>query len=960
VARRITSADLIERSEELTALRDALTGAADASPSISLVAGEPGVGKSRLVAELKRTAERTRWLVLMGGCLELEEGEWPYLPIIGALRDADWGAVERVIGTAGRGELARIFPELGAVSPRAADAPYSPGRLHELLLLVMRGLSRSRPVLLILEDLHWADRSTREFVGYLARNLSDERLAVVVTHREAVDPRDPLSQLVGELLRHGIVERHTLAPLTREGTAALLAGILGEAATEELVDGIYASSQGNPFYAEELLAAGSGGTLREVVLARCARLSPAALQIVRLAAAAGRPLGPELVAAAGVEEPAAWEAIREAIGRYILASDPEDGTIAFRHAIVRTVVYDDLLAGERRALHAAIARALEPAGAHPAELAHHWNAAGDEPAALAAAIRAGAAAATAYASEEAAEQFANALALWDRVAPAARPAGADRIDLLAHAAEAARATADFDRAVGYCREALEPIDAGAEPVRAARFHERIGRYRAWDLEGSLACYARALELLPDEPTADRARVLGDEALTLMLMVRWEEAAARAHEALAVAGAAGARAEEGYARATLGLVLAYLGDLAAGERELVRAVALVEEHSHAEDCARAYMHLAEIKRLAGSYHEAMELTRKGIAVAERLGAHGAFGTFMVVNLAEDLFRLGRWDEAAATLAELESRPSPITAALFRDTLAGELAVARGDFDAARASFERAEAGRESGIPSELLPSLGSGLAELALWERRADAALEHVRATLAAVGDAEDRMYTPIVYAMGVRVAAELAERPGPAAEEHRARARAFVARLRELLAGSGPLPLSAAAHLRLAEAELTRALGRSDPAAWAEAAQAWDRLEFPYPAAYARFRQAEASPASEAVAGAHAAAATLGAVPLQLEIEALARRARVALAGRRTVRVPTAGDALGLTRREVEVLKLVADGLSNREIARRLFISDNTAGVHVSHILSKLNVSSRVTAAGVAHRAGLLDQPPDA
>ncbi len=778
----------------------------------------------------------------MGGCLELEEGEWPYLPIIGALRNVDWSAVERVIGTTGRGELARIFPELGAVSPGAADATYSPGRLHELLLLVMRGLSRSRPVLLILEDLHWADRSTREFVAYLARNLADERLAVVVTYREGLDPRDPLSQLVGDLLRHGIVERHTLAPLTREGTAALLAGILGETATEELADDIYASSHGNPFYAEELLAAGSGGTLREIVLARCARLSGAALQIVRLAAAAGRPLGPELVAVSGVEESAAWEAIREAIGRYILASDPKEGTIAFRHAIVRTVVYEDLLAGERRALHAAIAGALEAAGAHPAELAHHWSAAGEEPAALAAAIRAGFAAATAYASAEAAEQFANALVLWGRVAPAARPTGTDRIDLLAAAAEAARATADFDRAVGYCREALETIDASAEPVRAARFHERIGRYRAWDLEGSLACYARALELLPGEPTADRARVLGDEALTLMLMVRWEEAAARAREALGVAGAAGARAEEGYARATLGLVLAYLGDLAQGERELVRAAALVEEHSDAEDCARAYMHLAELKRLTGSHHEAMELTRKGIV--GRRATRRARGVRHVHGRQPrggplQARPLGRGGGAAG-------RARGAAAAEHRRAVPGD---ARGRAGGRARGLRRGPGlirtrrgrARERAYPASCCRRSASGLAELALWERRADAALGHVRATLAAVGDAEDRMYTPIVYAMGVRVAAELAERPGPAAEEHRAQARAFVARLRELLAGGGPVPVSAAAHLRLAEAELTRALGASDPAAWAEAAQAWDRLEHPYPAAYARFRQAEAS-----------------------------------------------------------------------------------------------------------------------
>lgn len=972
MAPRITSPALVERSGQLADLQAALAAAAAGRPSISLIGGEPGVGKSRLAAELKQGAHPADWRVLEGDCVQLEEGESPYMPIVAALRDVGEAEIVRSLPPEGRAELARILPELGptAVDPAAPAGAtlYSPGRLHELLLLVLRGLARPRPLLLVIEDLHWADRSTRDFVGYLARNTREERLAVVVTYRDGLDPRDPLAQLVAELRRRDAVEFHALRPLTRDGVAALVASILGREPAAEVVDGIYAGSHGNPFFAEELAAhsAELGGrlpaSLRELVLARCAELSDDALQIVRLAAAAGRPLGPDLIAASGVPEPAASRAIRQAIAHHVLANDPEHGTIAFRHAIARDVVYADLLPGERQALHATIARAL--AGAPPAELAHHFTAAGDRPAALAASIEAGFAAAQAYASGEAAEQFAHALSLWERVAPGDRPAGVDRVDLLAHAAEAARATADFDGAVAYCRQALEAIDAAADPVRAARFHERIGRYRAWDLQGSLECYARALELLPGEPSADRARVLGDEALTLMLMVRWDDARRRCLEALEVARAVDARAEEGYARATLGLVLAYLGDLDAGERELERAVVLVDAFSHAEDCARAYMHFAEVKRLHGRYADAMQLTAKGIAVAQRLGAHAAFGTFMSVNLAEDLVLLGRFDEAAAQLAELESQALATTSELYRDTLAGQLALARGDFELAERRFQQAERRRESGVPGELLPSLGAGLAELALWRRRPEDARAHVEATLAAIGDAEDKLYTPIVYSMGVRAAAELAELRGRRAqlEQARADARALVDRLRALLATPGPAA-PAVAHLRLAEAELTRALGEPDPPAWVAAAEAWERLEHPYQAAYARFRQAEAhvlagtaaGEAAAAVSAAHRTAAALGAQPLLREVDALARRARVRVEDRPEQAIVRQADDFGLTRRELEVLRLVADGLSNRQIARRLFISDNTAGVHVSHILSKLNVPNRVTAAGVAHRAGLLD-----
>jgi DNA-binding NarL/FixJ family response regulator len=982
VARRLTSPALVERAEQLSALTTALDLAADGHPSVSLITGEPGVGKSRLVAELKRHADASQWLVLEGGCVQLEDGECPYLPVVGALRDVAWGADAEItswLPEGGEEELARILPDLGPapVAAPAGTAPYSPGGLHELLLLLLRGLSRERPVEMVLEDLHWADGSTRDFLSYLARNLRDERVAVVVTYRDGLDPGHPLSQLVGELLRRDTVGRHTIRPLTLDGTRALLCAILDEVPSPQLVEHIHAGSQGNPFYAEELLAARSGdpggplpSSLREVVLARCAELDDAALSVVRLAAAVARPLEAELIAAAGVPEPAASRAIRQAMAHHILRSDPDHGTIAFRHAIVREILYADLLPGERRALHAAIARALSAdTAAHPAELAHHWSAAGDHPAALAASVRAGLAAAYAYASAEAAEHLAGALSLWDSVAPEDRPAGVDRVDLLAHAAEATRATGDFDGAVAYCRQALRLLDAAAEPIRAARLHERIGRYRPWDLQGSLDCYARALELLGDTPTADRARILGDEALTLMLMVKWPEARSRCEEALAVARAADARAEEGYARATLGLVLAYLGDAEEGERQLREAVALVEEFSHAEDCARAYMHLAEVERLRGRYAEAMELTRKGIVVARRLGDEGAFGAFMSVNLADDLFLLGRWDEADGQLSELQSERLASTGEVFRDTLAGQLAVARGDFEAASASFERAGRDR-AGLLSELLASLGAGLAELALWQRRPQTARDHVRETLAAIAGAEDRLYAPSVYALGVRALADLSERPErrERSDDTREEARALVDRLGVLLEATdaGAPPAIAVAQLRLAEAELARALAAPSPQAWAEAAAACENLGHPYPAAYARFREAEASimagvsprDVGDVVRAAQMGAAELGALPLLREIEALAKRARVAPAVEPEPAAVTGADELGLTRREVEVLRLVAHGLSNRQIADELYISSNTAGVHVSHILSKLNVSSRVLAAGVAHRAGLLDEPP--
>jgi ATP/maltotriose-dependent transcriptional regulator MalT len=343
--------------------------------------------------------------------------------------------------------------------------------------------------------------------------------------------------------------------------------------------------------------------------------------------------------------------------------------------------------------------------------------------------------------------------------------------------------------------------------------------------------------------------------------------------------------------------------------------------------------------------------------------------LAANATEALLALGRWDQAEQLSREgLETSPSgPAYNALPVDRAALELGL--GDLDAAQARLQAVRRLLPAPIPgAQNAGPLLCGLAELGLWRGDVDQARQLVAEAVPQV-EANPRYAAP-VYALGLRVEADLAElararHPGqPALDD--GTATALLERVREAAespAGAG-LPELAAWHA-LGLAERTRQQGRLDPAAWAAAVAAWERLGQPYRVAYAGFRHAEAllaggdrDTAAQVLGRAAAITGRLGARPLDGEIQALARRARLGLAppadaAAQAAGVPAPAAQLGLTRREVEVLALVAAGRSNRQIAQALFISPKTVGVHVSNILAKLGVAGRVEAAAVAHRLGL-------
>jgi DNA-binding CsgD family transcriptional regulator len=950
---RVSSQTIVGREEPLRRLDELLGAAAAGRPQVVLVAGEAGVGKTRLANELERRARERGFLVLHGECIEFGGDAFAYAPLVAALRDlpTTWAAdALEDLDEESRDDLAGLLPRLAVGRSGASSGRYGRARLCELVLHLLGRLGDEQaPVLLVLEDLHWADRSTRELLAFVARGLRTEPVAVVATYRTGELPRGhPLRRLVGELARRPLVTRLDLAPLDRAGVAIQLEAIAGEPVPARLADELHARSGGNPFFVEELFAAGGdAATLADAVFARVHRLSAPAQRLLAALAAAGGRAEPEVLEPV---VPDLGPAVREAVDAGLVV----DG-VALRHGLIGEVVYGSLVAGERTALHRALGHAM--AGAPAARLADQWHRAGEYDAALAASVEAGLDAERLYAFSEARGHLERALELWD--AATVRPR-IDRVELLARTAQAARFSGDRERAVALGREALAQLDVEAEPLRAARIYERIGEYASWDDRAALECYGQALRLLPPEPLPERARLLAAQGHALMGLRRWDEARARCEAAL---GEAGELDDESLAAApglTLGLVLAYLGDLEGGERRIRESLARAVR---GEEQARAYVHLGELLRLRGRHAAALEAMVSGEQVAVRLGMRGSFGHFMYVNAADDLLRLGRWDEAEQRLEEAERLDLGVTAGAMQHAIAGLLHALRGQSASARRHLERADALADEGLPAEFVTPIRGAWAALALASGDPDEARRHVEAALAAAGDDRDPLYTPALHSLGVRAEADIAERArarrraGDAADAER-RAEALLADLDELLSGHAAVP-DAQANRATAAAEHGRVTGRAEPRRWEHAARAWSELGEPYPAAYATLRHAEAllsagadrRAAAELLNAAHATATELGAHPLREQAQALARRARVRLGP--AAQPPEPADELALTRRETDVLRLLADGLTNRQIADRLFISEKTVGTHVGHIFSKLDVHTRMEAAGRAHALGL-------
>jgi DNA-binding NarL/FixJ family response regulator len=1019
----VANPSFVGRAAELRRLVARFERAANGEPSTVVVGGEAGIGKSRLIEAFGEYARGQGARVLVGGCLDMGETGLPYAPFIEALRtlvrETETGALPALLGP-GRNELARLLPEVDsrfAAETAVEPSRLSQARLFELVLGVLERLARRQPVVAVVEDLQWADRSTRDLVSFLVRAVRGTRVLFVITARsDEIDKRHPMLRFLAELERRDDVERIELRPFGREEMVAQLTSIGGGAPSAELVDTILERTGGNPFFAEQLfVAAGEAPTgdlpprLRDVLLARIADLSESAQEVLRIASAAGRRMDDRLLAAV-LDLPARDldAALREVIDHQILVPVPgPDGQIsyAFHHALLQEVVYRELLPGERARLHGAYADALSarigergPDAPVPAELAYHWDAARDWARALPATLEAGRAAERVYAFADALRYYERALELWERLdEPPELEDGGDRIDLLKRAAECACMTGEFSRAVELGRSALAGLDMSTNPLRAGLLNERL-RWFLWesgDRAGAAEALAEAERLVPeDPPSAARARILGHLAGIDLFAGRYEASIARATASLGQARAVDGKADEAFALGILGWDTAMLGDVDQGIALFRGALSIAEAIDGVEGLGLGYTSLAVLLDVVGRTEESLQVAQEGIAKTRGLGLSGTYGALLLGSAANALFALGRWEEAdRATREGLEREPTGRPAVWLHVNRA-RLETGRGAFDSAELHLRLARSANERLRGTEYRNALLAALAELAVWQGR----IEQSRAAVSeAFGRSIDGPPEPALgwlAAMGLRGEADAAERArarkdADAEAEARRRGDELADRLVNLTSAAGDvreppegLRQWVEALAAMCAAEISRLDGTAGADEWAVAAEAWEALGRQFPAAYLRYRQAAAilaargsrRDAEDVLAGAHQVAQRLGARALLKEIDLLARQGRLDLtsstdapgdgsaatarAGGELPESPTIA-RLGFTPREEEVLRLVAGGWTNQQIADQLFITRKTASVHVSNILGKLGVDSRVEAAAIAHRLGLAaDAPP--
>ncbi|NQE71632.1 Nitrate/nitrite response regulator protein NarL [Nocardia gamkensis] len=947
-----------------------------------LVGGEAGIGKSRLVAEFG-TRLGARTAVLSGRCPEFGAKGVPFTPFVAVMRALlrDQGAEALAALLPAKPALARWLPELAARSG-AAEIDTDRIRLFGEILTVLEQCSMNRPLVVVLEDLHWADEAGLELLAFLVANIAEGDLFLVGTYRPA--DSGPLRKLVGGLRRDPGVRLLSPAPLTRHEVGRQLAALRGREPEPGTIGRIFERSKGIPLFVEALGPApeDTPAELSELLLGHLSDLPDRTASVLRLAAAAGSPVRHTLLAAASdLAEDALTAALHQLIDQQFLV--PTDTGYQFRHVLIRDAVYDDLLPAQRKGLHSRLSRALaalrkqEPDKCPSGELAYHAHAAGELPLALAAAWEAAAEAENVGAHRVRVRYLDQVLESWERVPEAASRVDADRIDVVEAVVAACYRGGVVERGIAAADEALAVIDAGSDPERAARLHHYRAGLRNQSSGGGEDDLLAALAYLPsDRPTLLRGEVLAELAAARVFSgaaaaaendaraaVEVAErlrstpnaddtspvmAAAHAPEEAADAAFAWPRSsvlrDDRRAGALAARAYAYLG-LATADRPEAAVAHFEQAHAiakAAEDpgtLLTVVLWESALLVSAAADEAAIAAIQQGLRAAHETYRFAEAAPILLVKWAQALTALGRWNEALELIDEsLTEQLTPLsTAALL--LCHARIMLARGDEKAAAASATSAQ------------PLLGDRR-----WARQYQVQLHTVRTEIAHAAGNPQR---------AAEIGAATLSADDLAAHHHEAWALAeAIARTRRapLVLDSVTAKLPVTSAVDTAYRNSCHAVRSGRPADWGAAVSSWRALGRPYELARSLLESGDAELAAGDRAAARSAlrsvlelANELAAEPLAEQARQLADRAGIDLAhsGNRPATTSRA-DTAGLTPRELDVLRLVATGASNRQIAAELFISANTAGVHVSRILAKLGASSRTEAAATARKRGLL------
>ena len=969
---RVSSPRLIGRANELARLETLVRSLDTDGSQALLLSGDAGVGKTRLVGEFTARAQSAGARVLAGDCLQLGATQFPFGPFVQALRPipeqlhpGDLLKLRRARGP----ELGKIIPELGdAGSPQGMVDDFAANRMFEGVLELLGSLSRRHRVIFVIEDLHWADPASLDLVQYLIGNLAARPVLLWATFRsDELHRRHPLNAWLATVKRLNRVEVLGLGPLTREEVADQVEAILSETPSSASVDRLFERAEGNPFYVEELVAgSGSAGvpdSLRQLLLARIGRLSPAARELVDVVATGGQRITHDLLAAvSGAAESKLLALLTELAGHGIVVAG--DAGYAFRHALLQEAVHEDVLPRRRIELHRRYAVILSEhadlgppnAATAAAELAAHWLLAHDLDRAFPVLVSAARAAAATYAFSHALTLFSTALELWD----AERGGAFDlaQSDLLREAADAAALSGDPRRAAALLEEAVSALDDD-DPLVRATLDEQLYRHywAAGEKRSAEEAIQRAVRTLPsDAPAGLRATVLAEDAEYLLkTQVAASEGTRRATIALEVAR----QANDHVAEARCWMVLsycAYLDDLFSdGLRLATEAFDAALRSSDAQIVAETGTHATWALNISGQSDQArrvLERCRDALAARGALDRYGrdldqwrAIIEVTVGNIVEGRRIVDRLLAADHDDA-VHLKAMEIQAVI--DLLSGNLRSASRVTDRLLRDLEQRWA------RTDYIGALRLAEIHLARGE------LHDARAAIS-MFSLDDSRHSPEHLLCALKIEAEIAAGTNDRAERVIAETRASDA-IRHWMEGNREFD-----HIRVRtvtaqlRAELSRVQLDPSVEAWSEVVAGYREMGWQHDLAYALHRLGEALLAQAArvdevdppLREAYEIASRLGASPLEKAIRATARRAGLTYRRPRgtTSKADVGNERYGsLTRREHEVLELLAEGHSNREIAEGLFITEGTAGVHVSNILGKLAVRSRTEAAAVAHR----------